>query len=97
MNGTMFYQANPNFILRTIAEAKVLVAVGAGVADFRGYIQMNPSAEKIWETLQNKVSAADIVDALYEAFDATREDLAKDVEETLAVLAAKGMVTVYDA
>lgn len=91
------YQANPNFILRTIAGNSVLVGVGAGVADFRGYVQLNPTAEKIWQVLRNKASEEEVVDALFEAFDAPREVIAGDVQLTLKELVAKGMVTVYDS
>lgn len=92
-----YYQANPNFISRNIAGANILVAVGAGVADFRGYIQMNPTAEKIWTLLQNRISEEEITDALFEDFDAPRDIIARDVQEILQMLLDKGMVTVYDA
>ena len=90
------YQANPNYILRHIAGETVLVAVGAGVADFRGYIQMNESAAEIWKVLQQKVNENQIIDHLLNLFDVSKDEVAKDVHQTLDLLISANMVTRYE-
>lgn len=89
------YQANSNYVLRRIAAQDVLVAVGAGVADFRGYITMNESATEIWKVLKNRVTEEEVVESLLKVFDAPREEVAKDVHYVLRGLVKRNMVTEY--
>lgn len=90
------YQASPNYILRTIAGEDVLVSVGAGIADFRGYIQMNKSACAVWKQLQEKGTEERIVDALLDEFDVSREQLTQDIHQVLEKLCANHMVTRFE-
>ena len=95
MNKKILYQANQNYIMRKIAGEEVLVAIGAGVADFSGYIRMNTTASAIWKLLQEKVSEEQIINAMYEKYDASLEQITADVQGTLKALISKKMVTVH--
>jgi len=39
-----YYQAKKGFVHRSIAGNDVLISVGANVANFNGYIMLNPTA-----------------------------------------------------
>ena len=86
--------ANENFILREIAGNKVLISVGAGVADFRGYIQMNESACFMWEELKKGATVGELQQAFVERYQIPEEQAAADIEETIDTLLQHKMVTV---
>lgn len=93
MNSEVLYQANPNFILRTIAGQAVLVSVGDGVADFRGVITLNASAKVLWTLLKTGATKASLAEGLCREFAVTRETAEADVQSILDMLTEKGLVT----
>ena len=52
-NKNSIYRSSPNYVQRTIAGQHVLVSIGEGLADFRGYIQLNDTAAFLWEQLRH--------------------------------------------
>ncbi|MDO4941625.1 MAG: PqqD family protein [Lachnospiraceae bacterium] len=90
------YRAKKEYVLREIADTSVLVAVGAGVADFSGVIILNDSAKALWVCLQEGSDAASLCDALQEKFHISKEQAEKDVEDTLKLLTARRMIEEYE-
>ncbi len=85
-------RSSPNYILRTIAGQDVLVSIGEGLADFRGYIQINDSAAFLWRQLQEGRTKEELLHALREAYEVDEETARRDLDSCLELLSAKGMV-----
>lgn len=86
------YRSSGNYIHRKIAETDVLISVGANIADFNGYIQLNKTASALWERLQEPSSFEEMVQFLQETYDLSREHAAKDAEDFLKELQEHDMV-----
>lgn len=86
------YRANVNYILRDIAGEQILVSVGSGIADFCGIVALNRSAGVLWGGLQQGATKAELTRLLTERFSVSAEQAAADVEKTLQLLLARGMV-----
>ncbi len=91
-NGHKVYQLSPNYVKRTIAGQHVLVSIGEGLADFRGYIQLNESAAFLWDQLQEGKTKEELVRALTEEYDVDEDAAGRDIDKSLDLLLAKGMI-----
>lgn len=86
------FSVSPNYVKRTIAGQHVLVSIGEGLADFRGYIQLNESAAFLWEQLKEGKTKKDLVRAFTEEYDVDEETAGRDIDKTLDLLLTKGMI-----
>lgn len=93
---TTILKASDNYILRKIADKQVLIAVGAGIADFNGYIQLNDTAAFLWTQLMTPHSCDELTMALSEECEISREQAAADVEEFIHELIEQNMVVIYE-
>lgn len=91
MDGKRF-RASENFICRTIADTTVLISVGANIANFNGYIELNESAKDIWNKLQVPCTVKEVVDFLVDEYDITQEEAQKDTVDFLNTLLEHNMV-----
>lgn len=80
---TKRYKASDDFIYRNIAGSGVLISVGNNIADFNGYIELNESASFIWKRLQNTASLEELVTALQEKYQVSRQQAVEDLIEIL--------------
>ncbi len=85
-------KANPNFIHRKIAGKDILVAIGEGVADFRGYIQLNDTAVFLWKQLQEEKTQDQIVEAFVHAYSVDKEIAQQDISRCIKMLIEKGLI-----
>lgn len=83
---------NPNYILRTVADALVLVPVGEATKDFPGMITMNATSQYLWEQLATEQTVDTLVSALLARYDVAAERAKEDVEKFLKTLTAIGAV-----
>lgn len=90
------YQLAGGFVHRRVAGNDVLISVGANVANFNGYITLNPTASFLWDKLTQPQSVSSLADLLSEEFDVTPEDARNDVTQFLDMLLRNSMVTVYE-
>ena len=90
------YQVAGGFVHRQVAGNDVLISVGANVANFNGYITLNPTASFLWDALAQPQSVSSLSDLLAEEFDVTRENARNDVTQFLDMLLHNSMVTVYE-
>ncbi len=90
------YKAAPDYIHRKIADVNVLVPIGAGVADFNGYIELNASASVLWDSLKEPHTLDELVQLMEDAFSIDRAVAAEDVEEFLELLKKHGMLAVIE-
>lgn len=77
------YQRSSDYIHRVIAGQHVLVSIGAGVANFNGYIQLNDSAVLIWEELARPCTVEELCEKVCSEFDVSREQAESDIRELL--------------
>ncbi len=76
---------NENYVLRQIAEEYILVPV-TGDFDFNGIIALNEVGKEIYDLLPQVANEAELVDRLFDIFDAPKEEIAADAAEFVAQL-----------
>ncbi|MBP1587381.1 MAG: PqqD family protein [Clostridia bacterium] len=72
------------FITQDLDDIQYLIPVGGEA--FSGIVRSNKTAAFIVERLKSETTEELIVDALFERFDAPREEIAKDVRDILDIL-----------
>ena len=92
----VFYKAKEDFVHRKVAESDVLISVGANVANFNGYITLNPTASLLWDALATPQTVDTLTKMLTAEFDVSDEVAKTDVENFLEMLKRNSMVTVYE-
>lgn len=90
------YQLAGGFVHRRVAGNDVLISVGANVANFNGYITLNPTASFLWDALARPQSVSSLTELLTEEFDVTRENARDDVTHFLDMLLRNAMVSIYE-
>lgn len=88
------YQASPDYIYRRVADSDVLISIGSNIADFNGYIQLNPSAVCLWKQLSEPKTLNQLETALEETYQIPHEQAVEDVIDFLNELKEHDMVTV---
>ena len=88
------YIASENYILRKVAGTYALISVGANIANFNGFVQLNETAAFLWKQLETPKSAEDLISALLEEFDVSQDEAQKDVTEFLEQLIQENMVSI---
>lgn len=90
------YQTRDGFIHRKVADSDVLISVGKNVADFNGYVALNPSASFLWDCLVSPKTISELTLLLTEEFDVTEEIARNDAEQFVAMLLRNSMVDAYE-
>lgn len=90
------YVAKDGFIHRQIAGIDVLVSFGGNVANFNGYIQLNPTAVFIWQQLQDPVEIEELINRITGEYEVPYDLARKDVISFIRELESKDMVAVYE-
>lgn len=73
-----------NFVTQDIDDVQFLIPLGAGA--FHGMLRSNPTAAFIIGCLKKETTLEEIVDAVYDEFDADRETIENDVKSVLDTL-----------
>ena len=73
-------------IKRVIAGDTILVPVGSGVYDSNGLFALNELASFIWDLLPEADTEEDILKAILEEYEVSREQAQKDLREFLGKL-----------
>ena len=90
------YQVKSGYVHRQVAGNDVLISVGANVANFNGYITLNPVASFLWDALKQPQSVSTLTELLLEEFEVERERAQNDVTQFLEMLLYHSMVSVYE-
>ena len=77
---------NENYVLRQIADTWAVLPLGAATLDFNGMITLNDTATLLWSRLENGCERQDLIDALLEEYDVTREQAESDVDDFIEKL-----------
>ncbi len=68
-----------DLVIRNILDECVAIPTGAGAAQINGVISLTPSGELLLRKLQKGCELQDLVEALCEEYDVTREQAQADV------------------
>ena len=80
------------FVLREVMGNNVIIAVGNASREFRGMVQLNASAAKIWKYIGEGKTRDQIVDAMLEEYDAERGVIEADVDRSIDMFATNGLI-----
>lgn len=80
------------FMLRTIAENNVVVAVGKATLDFSGLITLNSSGAFLWSLMQNDVSIDEMAEKMCELYEVDFETAKSDIDDFISKLKGAGIV-----
>lgn len=94
VNPAAVFQAKAGFVHRKVAGTDVLISVGENVANFNGYVELNPSAAWIWDQLQQPRTQEQLADGLAQAFGIDLDLAARDTLAFLSELREHNMVVV---
>lgn len=81
------------FVLRKVGKEQVVVAIGEAATLLNGLIKLNASGVVLWKQLEQGAQQSELVDALLEKYDITREQAEADVDAFLKPLFEIGAVT----
>ena len=81
---------NDNFLTQTIDDSQVMVATGD--SDFNGIIRSNQTSAEIIDLLKEETTRDEIVDKMYAKYDASREEIASDVDMVINTLRKVGAI-----
>lgn len=90
------YQIREGFVHRQVAGNDVLISVGANVANFNGYITLNPTASFLWDALAEPRTVSGLTDLLTAEFEVSPETARQDAEQFVDMLLRNAMVTAYE-
>lgn len=80
------------FITHDSDGEQIMVAVGDAAAQFHGLVRSNQTAAFIIDCLKQENTEEQIVDAVLEQFDASREMVTRDVHQMIANLKQIGAI-----
>lgn len=86
------YQTKPNYIHRKVAGNNILIPVAENVADFNGFIELNPAASFIWDYLKTPAKADEIINSLAVEFDIDKSTAEADTIEFMSSLLEHKMI-----
>lgn len=92
---TKTFQAKKNYIHRSVSGTEVLISVGANIANFNGYIELNESALTLWQALEEPSTAEQLEHILEEKYGVSHRQASEDVLDFLRELNDHEMVDIY--
>lgn len=88
----VWYRANPDYVLREIADEHILIPVGSAAVNFSGLINLNGSGVLLWHKLQTECTEEDLVDTLLDEYEIDRGTASADVAQFLQKLRGTGLL-----
>lgn len=83
---------NPDFILRSVADTRLLVPVGAAAVQFAGMVTVNDTTAYLWEQLESEQTPETLTAALTARYDIDVETARRDVEKVISSLTQIGAI-----
>ena len=80
------------FVLREVAGENIVIPLSGLGEQFNGLITLNESGAFIWKQIETEKSKEEIVDALLEEYEVTREQAQKNVDELCAQMEQLGIL-----
>ena len=79
-------KAKPGFVVRNIADEFILMPTGDNIGKFNGTVLLNEVSAFVWEKLQNPLSKEDLLEAVLDEYEVSRDVAAKDLDNLLETL-----------
>lgn len=83
---------NNNFALRNIAGTWVALPLGDANVDFTGMLTLNETGVLLWRLLEDGCSREDMVNALLDEYEVSRDEAKADVDAFIVKLTAAGCI-----
>ena len=83
---------NPDFLLRDVAGALVIVPVGKASVDFPGMITLNATGAYLWELLETDQTVDSLVEKTLARYEIDAAKARQDVEAFVAKLMPTGAI-----
>ncbi len=80
------------FILRTVADTHIVVAVGKNSENFNKMIKLNDSAAFLWRILSNDKTADELASELVAEYGISKDVALSDAENFVGVLKAADLL-----
>ena len=80
------------YVLREVADQVVVVPTGEQALNFNGILTLNSSGKLLWEQLQNDVTMDDLIAAMLNRYNVTKDVAKKDIEEFIGILKSKNIL-----
>lgn len=80
------------FMLREVAGSYVVVAVGERSGEFNGMVNLNASGAFLWQTLEKGADREDLISALFDNYEVSKEQAASDVDKFITIVKENGFV-----
>ena len=74
------------YMLRKVADAFVVVPIGAEVSNFNGMINLNGVGAFLWQQLEREISFEELLKALTEEYEVDNETAETDLKKFVAQL-----------
>lgn len=87
-----WFQRNPDFIFRRIADEMVLVPIRADTANMNDIFTLNEAGAFIWQQIEKPSTQAELLQALVGEYDAPTEQLNADLAGFLDELVSVGAI-----
>lgn len=81
-----------DFILRKMDNMSIVVAVGESAKRFNGVINLNGTAEFMWQKLAQGCTREELIDSVLAEYDVSREIVEKDVDNLLDKLRSEDII-----
>ena len=86
------YEKTSRFLHRVIDDEAVLVPLVSNIAEVSRIYRLDPVGTWIWEALDGRASAAELLRAQARAFDVAGHDPAEDLSKFLSELVSLGAI-----
>jgi hypothetical protein len=86
------FRKKGEFVTRSIAGETLVVPVRGQVGDLDAIYSLNEVGAFIWEQCDGRRSVTQVVDAVRDAFEVSREQAAQDTTAFISALEATGMI-----
>ena len=72
----------------------VVIAVGEAGANFRGMVNLNETAARVWQLIVDGLDRDEICNAMEEEYDVDRKKLEEDVDSIIETLISGGFAEI---
>ena len=79
-----------NLVLREVAGTWVVLPLAAKALDFNGMLSLNETGVMLWHLLENECQKEELVTALLNEYDVSKDIASADVDEFLRTLRKAG-------
>lgn len=76
-------KAKSGFVMRTVIDEYIIMPTDANIDRFEGAVVLNEVSALVWKKLQENVTREELLEAVLNEFDVSRETAEKDLDTLL--------------